>query len=425
MSPTAASRRPRLFAVSALLAVVMALAATTGVQFAAAPPAAALDNGLVTTPPMGFNDWNAFGCKVSEKLIERSARILVRSGLAADGYTYVNIDDCWMESRRGPHGHLVPNPHKFPDGIAGTAAYVHRRGLKLGIYEDAGARTCAGYPGSLGHERIDARDFAKWGVDYLKYDNCSTRGDGSLADYESRYRAMRNALAATGRPIVLSVCEWGRQHPQTWADAFGNLWRTTADIKDNWHSLKSIVSQNAPLARYAGPGAWNDPDMLEVGNGGMTTDEYRTQFSLWAEMAAPLLIGTDLHTLSHATRRILGNRAIIAVDQDRLGVQGHVIAQHGATEVFDKPLANGDRAVALYNSGNSAAKVTTTAARTGIHRAHTYRLRHLWTGAVTRTTGTISVTVPAHGTVMYRVSDAAGRSRATAATVGSVGHLPG
>ena len=391
-------RSIRLVAAGAGAALVAGL-----LTVVAAVPAVALDNGLARTPPMGFNDWNAFGCNVDEQLIKQTADLFVSSGLKAAGYEYVNIDDCWLEKQRSATGHLVPDPVKFPDGIKGTANYVHSKGLKLGIYEDAGTQTCAGYPGSLGHEQTDANDFAKWGVDYLKYDNCNNQSDGSLRDYKARYTAMRDALAATGRPIVYSLCEWGVNHPWTWADRIGNLWRTTGDISDNWSSLKSIIAQNAPLAPYAHPGAWNDPDMLEVGNGGMTDTEYKTHFSLWAEMAAPLLIGTDLRDASAETMAIYKNTDVIAVDQDRLGVQGQVIARTNGAMVFSKPLANGDRAVALYNSSDAPRRITTTTAQTGLGSSSAYQLKDLWTKSLTESAGTIGATVPAHGTVLYRV----------------------
>ena len=387
------------------------LVAAAGVgQVVAAAPAAALDNGLARTPPMGFNDWNAFGCNVSEKLIKQTADFFVSSGMKDAGYEYVNIDDCWQTHQRDPQtGRLVPDPVKFPDGIKGTADYVHSLGLKLGIYEDAGTYTCAGYPGSLNHEQVDAQTFADWGVDYLKYDNCYNQSDGSLADYERRYTAMRDALAATGRPIVYSLCEWGVNHPWTWAGDVGNLWRTTGDISDNWGSLKSIINQNAPLDQYAHPGAWNDPDMLEVGNGGMSDTEYKSHFSLWAEMAAPLLVGTDLRTASPETMKILLNKDVIAVDQDSLGAQGRVVKTDGSHLVFAKPLANGDVAVALFNEGDTAATMTTSAQQVGLDAPHgAYTMKDLWSKKVTETAGKISADVPAHGTVMYRVSRPSG-----------------
>ena len=355
---------------------------------------------------MGFNDWNAFGCNVSEQLIEQTADLFVSSGLKAAGYKYVNIDDCWLEKSRSDSGHLVPDPTKFPDGIKGTADYVHSKGLKLGIYEDAGSQTCAGYPGSLGHEQTDANDFAAWGVDYLKYDNCADHGQypDTQAGYIARYQAMGKALKATGRKIVYSLCEWGNNDPAAWAGDVGNLWRTTGDINDSWGSLKSIIAQNAPLAYAAHPGAWNDPDMLEVGNGGMTDTEYKTHFSLWSEMAAPLLIGTDLRKATPETMAILKNKDVIAVDQDKLGVQGQVIAQRNGTMVFSKPLANGDRAIALYNSNDAAAMISTTTAQAGLPRAAGYTAKNLWTKQTTETAGTISARVPAHGTVLLRVT---------------------
>ena len=389
-----------------------------------APSAQALDNGLARTPPMGFNDWNAFGCDVNEQLIKDTADFFVASGMRDAGYEYVNIDDCWMTHERDADGRLVPDPVKFPSGIKGTADYVHSKGLKLGIYEDAGTATCAGYPGSLGHERIDAQTFADWDVDYLKYDNCNNAGSTTKEEYIERYSAMRDALAATGRPIVYSICEWGTTEPWTWAADVGNLWRTTGDISDNWNSLKSIVNQNAPLADAARPGAWNDPDMLEVGNGGMTDTEYRSHFSLWAVMAAPLLAGTDLREATPATMAIYLNRDVIAVDQDRLGIQGRVVKTDGTHLVFAKPLANGDAAVALFNEGDTPATMSTTAAQAGLRRAPAYTLKDLWSKKVTETAGTITGTVPAHGTLIYRVAKSRDWKRFAPATALSVSTPP-
>ncbi|MEN3308255.1 MAG: alpha-galactosidase, partial [Micromonosporaceae bacterium] len=376
----------------------------------AASPASraeALDNGLGLAPPMGFNDWNAFGCNVSEQLIKDTADLFVTAGLKAAGYQYVNIDDCWMTHSRDPQtGRLVPDPVKFPDGIAGTADYVHGKGLKLGIYEDAGTATCAGFPGSLGHEQLDARTFADWGVDYLKYDNCNNAGSTTTEQYIARYSAMRDALAATGRQIVYSICEWGVNAPWTWAPDVGNLWRTTGDIGDSWTSLKSIIAANAPLYPFAKPGAYNDPDMLEIGNGGMTDTEYRTHFALWAMMAAPLLIGTDLRRATAATMQILTNKDLIAVDQDPLGIQGRPIPSGDGLTTFAKPLHGGDVAVALYNPTDTAATVSTTASAVGLRRDSAYLLRDLWQHSTTESAGVISAAVPAHGTVVYRVSPA-------------------
>jgi alpha-galactosidase len=370
---------------------------------AAANPEPAGAAGLAETPPMGFNNWNAFGCEVNDALIRETADAMVDSGLAAAGYGYVNIDDCWAEKERGPDGRLVPDPVKFPDGIKGVADYVHGKGLKLGIYGDAGTQTCAGYPGSLGHEETDAQTWADWGVDYLKYDNCNNQSDGSQADYIRRYTAMREALDKTGRPIVYSICEWGTSRPWEWAKGVGHLWRTTGDISDNWDSVRSIIAQNAPLHPHAGPGHWNDPDMLEVGNGGMTATEYRTHMGMWAMMAAPLIIGTDLRDASAEALAILGNRDVIAIDQDPLGRQATVVSDRDGLMVLDKPLADGDRAIALYNSTDELATVSVPVAGTGLPPAGAYRLRELWTGRITEAASTIEAAVPAHGTVIYRV----------------------
>ena len=383
------------------LAAVLAAAGLVGLQ--APAPAQALANGLALTPPMGWNDWNAYGCNVSETLVKQTADKIVSSGLAAAGYQYVNIDDCWMQRSRDGSGNLQPDYGKFPSGISGTAAYVHSKGLKLGIYEDAGTQTCAGYPGSLGHETQDARLFASWGVDYLKYDNCFNNGQTSQQQYIARYTAMRNALTATGRQIVFSICEWGSSAPWTWAASVGHLWRTTGDIQNNFNSVLSIYRQNVGLAAYAGPGAWNDPDMLEVGNG-MSATEDRAHFSLWAQMAAPLLAGNNLVNASSTTLSILGNRAVIAVDQDSLGKQGRLVSSSGGLDVLAKPLAGGDVSVVLFNANSGTATITTNAAAIGKSGASSYTLNDLWSGATSTTTGTISASVPGHGAVMYRVS---------------------
>jgi alpha-galactosidase len=392
---------PRFAATALSLVLVITGNVVLPVSASAVPPTSA--ETLVPTPPMGFNNWNAFGCDVNEALIKETADALVSSGLADRGYEFVNIDDCWSMRERGADGRLVPDPAKFPDGIAGLADYVHAKGLKLGIYGDAGTRTCAGFPGSLGKEELDAQTWADWGVDYLKYDNCHNESDGSQADFIRRYTAMRDALDKTGRPIVYAICEWGQSRPWEWAAEVGDLWRTTGDISDNWPSLRSIIAQNAPLHPHAGPGNWNDPDMMEIGNGGMTGTEYRTHMSMWAMMAAPLLIGTDVRTASPETLSVLGNEEIIAIDQDRLGVQGAVIADRDGLMVLDKPLADGERAIALYNSTDALAVVDVPASETGLQRARGYRLRDVWTGEVRQVRSTISAAVPAHGTVVYRV----------------------
>jgi alpha-galactosidase len=397
---------------SGLAALLMTATAATAVTVAtvateaAAPrPAYALDDGLALTPPMGFNNWNTTHCSntFNEEMIVGIADLFVEKGLKDAGYEYVNIDDCWALPDRDPvTQRLVPDPARFPRGIKWLADYVHSKGLKFGIYTSAGTKTCnqLGFPGGLGYEEIDAQTFADWGVDYLKYDNCNNQGVPAI----ERYTKMRDALKKTGRPIVYSICEWGQNEPWEWGAEVGHLWRTTGDISDNWGSMLSIMKHNATLAEYAGPGHWNDPDMLEVGNGGMTDTEYRSHFSLWAIMAAPLLIGADLRNVSQATYDILLNRDVIAVNQDRLGIQGRVLSNQDGLWVFAKPLADGDVAVALFNENAYSARISVTAAAVGLPRRQAYVLRDLWQHTTTESAGEIAAHVPAHGTVMYRVS---------------------
>jgi alpha-galactosidase len=415
---------------SPLTAVLTALSTLVGVGavaltsvvavVATAQPSAALENGLARTPPMGFNNWNTTACRpvFNEAMVKGIADIFVSSGLKAAGYQYVNIDDCWAEPQRNAAGNLVPHRTRFPNGIKAVADYVHSKGLKFGIYTSAGTKTCnrdGGFPGGLDHEQQDANLFASWGVDYLKYDNCNNQGRDAI----QRYTRMRDALKATGRPIVYSLCEWGRSEPKvwTWGANVGNLWRTTGDISDNWARMVSLLKQNEKLAQYAGPGHWNDPDMLEVGNGGMTTTEYRTHFSLWAIMAAPLLIGSDIRSASSTTMSILLNKDVIDVDQDALGKQGVLVKRTGGgLAVYAKPLANGDYAVALFNETGATATISTSAAEIGFGGASSYNLRDLWSKATRTTTGAISASVPSHGTVMYRVSKVGGQTPPPAGT---------
>ncbi|UKY48871.1 NPCBM/NEW2 domain-containing protein [Streptomyces inhibens] len=367
-------------------------------------PAPRLPDGLAKTPPMGFNNWNSTHCRAefNEEMVKGIADLFIAKGLKDAGYQYVNLDDCWALPTRDGNGKLVPDPQRFPNGIKAVADYVHSKGLKFGIYTSAGIKTCnpAGFPGGLGHEKSDAQQFADWGVDYLKYDNCNNLG----VDAKQRYRTMGDALKATGRPIVYSICEWGENKPWEWASDVGHLWRTTGDISDSWSSMLEIAKQNLPLASYAGPGRWNDPDMLEVGNGGMTDTEYRSHFSLWSMMAAPLLIGSDLRKATPETFEILSNKDVIAIDQDALGKQATVLKSESGRWTVVRQLANGDRAVALFNETGQPQQISTTAKDVGLPQADGYRLRDLWQHRDTHTTGTISATVPAHGTTVYRVS---------------------
>ncbi|WP_329452426.1 NPCBM/NEW2 domain-containing protein [Streptomyces sp. NBC_01724] len=409
--PTRTTRTSHGRVIGALTAGLLCTAGATAPAVADSPaPATATaaapqsGNGLALTPPMGFNNWNSTHCRAefNESMVKGIADIFVEKGLKDAGYQYVNLDDCWAKPQRNADGKLEADPVRFPNGIKAVADYVHSKGLKLGIYTSAGTKTCdsVGLPGALGHEYSDAQQFADWGVDYLKYDNCNNQG----VDAKLRYTTMRDALEATGRPIVYSICEWGENKPWEWAADVGNLWRTTGDISDSWGSMLSIMKQNLPLAPAAGPGHWNDPDMLEVGNGGMTDTEYRTHFSMWSVMAAPLLIGSDLRKATPETFEILSNREVIAVDQDPLGKQGTVLSSTDGRWVVAKEMQDGSRVVALFNESGSAQRISTTAKAAGLPQADAYTMRDLWEHATYNTAGTISATVPAHGTVLLRVA---------------------
>ena len=279
-----------------------------------------LDNGLGLTPQMGWNTWNKFACKINETLIYQSIDALISSGLKDLGYEYMNLDDCWQISR-DENKTIVPDPKTFPNGIKPLADYAHSKGLKLGVYSDGGNYTCQLRPGGYGYEEIDAKTYAEWGVDYLKYDNCF---NGDISS-KIRYPRMTDALMKQDRPIFYSICQWGQEDIPTWGKEFGNSWRTTLDISDSWISMINIIDKNNQWYQYAGPGGWNDPDMLEVGNGGMTNIEYRTHYSLWAISKAPLIIGCDLVNMDNETFKILSNKEVIEINQDKLGEQGHKI----------------------------------------------------------------------------------------------------
>jgi len=338
-------------------------------------------NNLALTPPMGWNSWNHFACNVSASLIESEADAMVASGMRAAGYRYVVIDDCWQVGR-DENGNILADPQRFPQGIKAVADYVHARGLKFGIYSDVGDHTCQGRPGSRGHEYQDALQYARWGVDYLKYDWCDSGG----LDARSAYATMSDALRATGRPIVFSICNWGLYQPWLWgAQAGGNLWRTTQDIWDHWLGTRGfslgvldILDEQAGLASYAGPGHWNDPDMLEVGNGGMTEAQYRAQFSLWAVLAAPLIAGNDLSRMSPAIRAILTNREVIAVDQDSLGMEGRRVWKEGDAEIWVKPLMQGAEAVVLLNRGDRPLRIRLDWSMLGLPGYLPLEFRDLW-----------------------------------------------
>jgi alpha-galactosidase len=370
---------------------------------------AALENGVARTPPMGWNSWNKFGCeKINEQVVRATADQMASNGMKDAGYQYVVIDDCWQVGR-DKSGNIVADPERFPSGIGALAEYVHSKGLKFGIYSDAGTKTCAKRPGSIGHEYQDAQQYANWGVDYLKEDWCNTLPEQSSL---SSYTLMRDALAATGRPILFSICEWGSTKPWLWAGPVGNMWRSTGDIQDCWNCRKDwgglgvlqIMDLMSGLETYAGPGHWNDPDMLEVGNGGMTKEEYRTHFSMWAMFAAPLLAGNDISNMSADTKEILLNKEVIAVDQDPMGIQGKRVKKMDDVEVWSKQLADGGRAVALVNRGSSTAKITATWQDIGYPASLSASVRDLWAAKdAGRHTASYAADVPSHGVVMVKV----------------------
>ena len=357
----------------------------------------ALD-GLAQKPPMGWNSWNKFACNVDEKMIRGMAEAMVSRGLKAAGYEFIVIDDCWQVSR-DEKGNILADPERFPSGMKALADYVHSLGLKFGLYSCAGTKTCEGRPGSKGYEEQDARQYAAWGVDYFKYDWCNTEGMSA----PEAYKKMRAALDAAGRPIVFSICEWGRSKPWLWAKGVGHLWRTTGDIKDNWESVMKLLDLQVGLESYAGPGHWNDPDMLEVGNGGLTFEEYKAHFSLWCILAAPLMAGNDLRSMSKETAFILTHPEVIAIDQDKLGIQGKRLRKDDSTEVWVKPLADLSIAVVLLNRGAAPAEISVTWKELGVETS-TAEVLDLWRRTdLGRFLSGYSAKVPPHGVVMVKI----------------------
>ncbi len=375
---------------------------------------------LALTPPMGWNSWNRFGCNVSEKLVRETADALVSSGMKDAGYQYVVIDDCW-HGTRDERGFIQPNAEHFPSGMKALGDYIHSKNLKFGIYSDVGAKTCGGRPGSRGHEYQDAQTYASWGVDYLKYDWCNSEGLNPIGAFTT----MRDALYATKRPIVFSICEWGDNKPWEWAKPIGHLWRTTGDITHCWDceenhgtwsswGIMRILDKQKGLRVHAKSGNWNDPDMLEVGNG-MTFAEDRAHFSLWAMLAAPLIAGNDARKMSKETREILTNKEIIAVNQDALGVQAFPAISEDGLEVWAKPLSNGDWAICFLNRGATAKNVSFDwkenfikddfAQRQLDAKKETYKIRDLWAKKDSGTTDAVFKTaVQSHDVVMLRLS---------------------
>jgi alpha-galactosidase len=406
-------------------AALVFLPATPGAEAEPAAAAAPVYKyaALAQTPPMGWNSWNTFGCNISEALIRDTADAMVKSGMRDAGYIYVNIDDCW-HGERDANGVIQANAARFPSGIKALADYVHAKGLRLGIYSDAGEKTCGGHPGSQGHEYQDALQYSRWGVDYLKYDWCNTE-DRQPAE---AYRTMAKAIVAAGRPMVFSICEWGTNKPWSWGAPLGHLWRTTGDITNCWDctvghgswtssGVMQILDKQDDLRKHGGPGHWNDPDMMEVGNM-PAVGEDRAHFAMWAMLAAPLIAGNDVRKMSDATRAILTNKDVIAVDQDPLGLSGFAHRKEGGVEIWIKPLAGDAWALALLNRNRDARPVTidwkkerfedALNHRDAVFAKTTYTVRNLFTRAAAGTTAVpLKVTVPGHDVAMFRIVSSA------------------
>jgi alpha-galactosidase len=394
---------------AAAVASIPGPSSTVSAQPFSSPPAVSASLvALAPTPPMGWNPWYEFGCQANEQLIEQTAQAIVSSGMAAAGYRYVNLDDCWMASTRDANGNLQADPKAFPDGIAALASYVHGLGLKLGIYLDAGTNTCMGRMGSADHFAQDAATVASWGVDFIKVDYCYT----NLVPAQPVYATMQQAILAAGRPMVYSVADDGFDRPWFWGPGLASLWRTTNDYTaygapgNWWGAVLKIVDINAGLARFAQPGAWNDPDILLVGTGLLTVPQERSQFSLWSMMAAPLLTDGDVRTMTRATAAILTNREVIAVDQDPAGRQGVRIADRRGHQVWVRRLADGSFAVLFLNTGSRPATISVSASRAGVSQ-RPYAIRDLWRHRSWSTYAkTIRARVAPDDVVMLRVGEA-------------------
>ncbi len=376
--------------------------------------------GLADTPPMGWNSWNKFACDINEEIIRGVADAMVETGLRDAGYIYLNLDDCW-HGERDSLGFIQADPVKFPSGIRALADYVHSKGLKLGVYSDAGRKTCGGRPGSFGHEYQDALQYAKWGIDYLKYDWCESEDINPVG----AYNLMRDALRAAGRPVYFSMCEWGHSKPWEWASETGHSWRTTGDIYNcfdcvdehpGWKAfgVLQILDMQNGLRKYAGPGHWNDPDMLEVGNG-QTVSEDRAHFSMWCMLAAPLILGNDIRNMNQDTKEIIMNQEVIALDQDSLGIQGLKFASENGLEFWFKPLVNDEWAFCILNRTTTSQEYSIdwqkfnlydeVAKRFTDFDSKVYNIRNLWTKEDEGNTRKVKrVIVPGHDVVLYRLT---------------------
>ncbi|MEO7120284.1 MAG: glycoside hydrolase family 27 protein [Ginsengibacter sp.] len=377
---------------------------------------------LAMTPPMGWNSWNTFQTKIDDSLVRGIADVMISSGMKDAGYEYLVLDDGWMAMERDSiTGDLVPDPKKFPNGMKVLVDYVHSKGLKFGLYNCAGIKTCAGYPGTRGYEYQDARFYASLHIDYLKFDWCNTDGINA----KEAYTTMSKALKAAGRPIVFSLCEWGSNKPWEWAKNVGELWRTTGDIsalydgyldRGTWKQtgVMPIVDQQIGLRKYAGPGHWNDPDMLEVGNG-MSVAEDRSHFSMWCLLAAPLMAGNDLRKMTKETQSILTNKDVIAIDQDKAGIEGFKYSDKDSLEVWVKPLENNDWAVCFLNRSSKPAKINFNWKNEIINdtlfkkmldaKSNVYKIKNLWTKSnMGDTQKPLSATLPSHDVIVLRLS---------------------
>jgi len=414
-------RDPFTMLALALTTLVLALAGAAAYGQNAAPDTPPMKwSGLAATPPMGWNSWNKFGCDINEQLIRETADALVATGLRDAGYQYVNIDDCW-QGTRDAKGFMRPDPLRFPSGMKALADYVHSKGLKFGLYSDAGWKTCGGRPGSRGYEFQDALTYAEWGVDYLKYDWCFTEG----LKAEGAYQTMSAALRQAGRPIVFSLCEWGGSQPWVWAKDVGHAWRTTGDIHNcfdcvhdhgSWKAFGAmqILDMQHGLRGHAGPGRWNDADMLQVGNG-MTAGQNRAHFTMWAMLASPLIAGNDVRKMDKETLAVLANKGVIALNQDSLGVAGWRQATRDGVELWWKPLAGGDWAFVALNREKAPRALTLDWAAEAINDAvsgrdtdfkrRRYAIADLWrnNAAAGDTTRPLQATVPAQDVLALRL----------------------
>jgi alpha-galactosidase len=360
------------------------------------------DNGLARTPPMGWNSWNLFAGRIDDKTVREMADAMISSGMKKAGYVYINIDDTW-EGQRDAQGNITTNT-KFPN-MKALADYVHSKGLKIGLYSSPGPKTCANYEGSYGHEEQDAKTWAAWGFDYIKYDWCSAGRIYKNEDEQAAYQKMGDALLKTGRPIVYSLCQYGAADVWKWgAKVGGNLWRTTGDISDNWRSMENIGFKQVDISPFTRVGHWNDPDMLEIGNGHMTGDEYRVHMSLWSLLAAPLLAGNDLRNMTDETKSILMNAEVIAIDQDAAAKPVKRISQEGKSEVWVRELKDRSVAVALFNRDDKAADIGVSLASLNL-AGKKFAARDLWKHQPVTVSGErYSASVPAHGVVLLKVS---------------------